>query len=489
MKGILLSVSLVAIMNIASAQNAYEALRYSQTFPSGTARGQAVGGAFGALGADLTSAGINPGGLGVYRNSEASFSVNLNATNSLSNFGGNNTDQMKLNFNAPNFGVVLNKMYEDKRGNRGRGKWVAINFAFSMTQHANFNTKRFYENNIDAQSLLPGLASELNGLRPGDVDYSSASFESVLAYAGYLINPTEDDTLTYNTVVDGSQIGKQVAINSSGRNNELAFSLATNYDNKIYFGATLGVPLISYSENALYAEYDVNNTIAEFNDYEIERRIRTSGGGVNLKLGAVYRINDWLRLGTALHTPSYIRLKDTYSSNIFSNFDTISYQAESPDGSFKYRMLTPWRGVVSAAFLVKQYGFISVDYEYADYRNSRFSFGNEFQAFETSLNRTIDNTLNISHTIRAGAETAIKNFRLRGGYNISTNPFSTPYQIFNDRVFQSVSGGMGYRGKQFSLDFAYVRSVNDNPILLANTVVSSDRITRDNFILTFGLRF
>jgi hypothetical protein len=152
-------------------------------------------------------------------------------------------------------------------------------------------------------------------------------------------------------------------------------------------------------------------------------------------------------------------------------------------------MLTPWRGVVSAAFLVKQYGFISVDYEYADYRNSRFSFDNEFQAFETSLNRTIDNTLNISHTIRAGAEAAIKNFRLRGGYNISTNPFSTPYQIFNDRVFQNVSGGMGYRGKQFSLDFAYVRSVNDNPILLANTVVSSDRITRDNFILTFGLRF
>lgn len=488
MRTLLLSISLCFFYNNIFAQNAYEVLRYSQTFPSGTARGLAVGGAFGALGADLTSAGINPGGLGVYRNSEASFSLNLNAINTSSNFDNNANSQMKLNFNSPNFGVVLTRLYEDSRGNKSRGKWVGINFAFGLTQHANFNTKRFYENTNNAQSLLPGLASELNGLRPSSIDYGSASFESVLAYAGYLINPTEDDTLLYNSVTDGEVIGKQIATNSTGRHNEMTFSLATNYDNKIYFGATLGIPLISYNENMIYSE-DNLSLINDFNFFDLERRMRTNGAGVNLKLGAVYRAADWLRLGTALHTPSYIRLRDTYSSYLYSSFETVNYEAQTPDGSFKYRMLTPWRGVASAAFMLKQYGFISFDYDYADYRNARYSFENQFQSFENNLNRSIKNTLATSHTIRAGAEAVIKNFRLRGGYSISTNPFSTPYQVFNSRNFQSYSGGFGYRGEQFNLDFAYVRAVGDNPLLLANTVVASDRIIRDNFIITFGLRF
>jgi len=37
---------------------------------SGTARGMAMGGAFGALGGDLTGISINPAGIGVYRSSE-----------------------------------------------------------------------------------------------------------------------------------------------------------------------------------------------------------------------------------------------------------------------------------------------------------------------------------------------------------------------------------------------------------------------------------
>ncbi len=487
-KALFIIVYVTVFVFVSHSQNAYEALRYSQIFPSGTARGLAVGGAFGALGADLTSAGINPGGLGVYRNSEATFSLNVNAINSSSNFNNNANSQMKLNFNSPNFGVVLTRLYEDSRGNRSRGKWVGINFAFGLTQHANFNTKRFYENNNNAQSLLPGLASELNGLRPSSIDYGSASFESVLAYAGYLINPTENDTLLYNTVTDGETIGKRISTNSTGRHNEMAFSVATNYDNKIYFGATLGVPLISYNETMIYSEDNLNE-VSDFNFFDLERRIRTSGGGVNLKLGAVYRVTDWLRLGTAFHTPSYIRLKDTYSSYLYSSFDTVNYEAQSPDGDFKYRMLTPWRGILSAAFMIKKYGFISIDYDYADYRNARYSFENQFQSFENNLNTSIDNALTASHTVRAGAEAVIKNFRLRGGYSISSNPYSSAFKVFNNRNFQSYSGGVGYRGEQFNIDFAYVRTSADSPLLLANTVVVSDRIVRDNFIVTFGLRF
>jgi hypothetical protein len=492
MKKILLSFFvMVGLINV-QAQNLYEALRYSQTHTGGTARGLGAGSAFGALGGDYTSAGINPGGLGVFRKSEFFLTLNLNNTVSESNFGGN-IEQHKLNFHPASYGMVFSKQFVDKRGNRSRGNWTGVNFGFGMTRNANFNTKRYYANDVNAQSILPVFAGELSGQIPNNINYGTASFESVLAYAAYLVNPNYNDSTNYNSVTDGEIIGKQVSVNTSGRMDEMTFAVAANYNDKIYFGGALGIPIISYTENVLYAEYDKNNDAAAFNSFEMEKYLRTSGAGVNLKLGAQFRVNDWVRFGAAFHTPSYIGLKDRYFVSVVSDLtDSTGYSAESPDGSFKYKLLTPWKGIASMAILFKQYGFLSVDYEYADYRNSRYSFANEYQSYETSLNSSINTGLNNTHTIRAGAEAAIKNFRLRGGYNISTSPLSASLKNAvpeDNRLFQSFSAGAGYRGDHFSFDFAFIRSMTDNSVMLANTIVSADRISRNNFVMTFGLRF
>ena len=53
-----------------SAQNEEDALRFSRQTPFGSARVTAMGGAFGALGGDLTTLSTNPGGIGVFRKSE-----------------------------------------------------------------------------------------------------------------------------------------------------------------------------------------------------------------------------------------------------------------------------------------------------------------------------------------------------------------------------------------------------------------------------------
>jgi hypothetical protein len=477
---------------IANAQNLYEALRYSQVHAGGTARGLGSGSAFGALGADFTAVGINPGGLGMYRKSEIFISMNLNNTVSESNFGGNSR-QHHLNFHLPNYGLVFSRYYVDKRGNRSRGNWIAVNFAFGMNRRLNFNTERFYENNINAQSILPSLAGELNGIHPNQINYGVASFESVLAYAAYLVNPLVNDSFQYNTVTDGALIGKQVSVATKGRMDELSFALAANYNYKWYFGCALGVPLINYSENIIYREYDLNNQTPEFDHFQLINVLNTRGAGVNMKVGAQYHVHDWIRAGLAFHTPSYIRLRDNYMSFINSVInDSTGYQEQSPDGSFRYRLLTPWRGVASVAVILKQYGFLSVDYEYADFRRSRYAFTNEFQAYESLLNRSVHNGLNHSHTIRVGAEAVIKNFRLRGGYNISTNPMSVSLQNTvpeDNRLFQSYSAGTGYRGEQFSIDIAYIRTVTDNSAIITNNIVSADRIMRNNFVLTLGLRF
>jgi hypothetical protein len=52
------------------AQGEMDIIRLSSSDLRGAARGQSMGGAFGALGGDAAGIMINPAGLGVYRSSE-----------------------------------------------------------------------------------------------------------------------------------------------------------------------------------------------------------------------------------------------------------------------------------------------------------------------------------------------------------------------------------------------------------------------------------
>lgn len=70
---IILAASLMASMSVA-AQETYENAKISQKDLNGTARYVGMGGALEALGADLTTIGTNPAGIGLYKHSVASVS-------------------------------------------------------------------------------------------------------------------------------------------------------------------------------------------------------------------------------------------------------------------------------------------------------------------------------------------------------------------------------------------------------------------------------
>ena len=63
---------------MASAQATFDVLKLSETEFSGTSRYMSMAGAFGALGGDASAFNINPGGIGVYRSSDISATMNLN---------------------------------------------------------------------------------------------------------------------------------------------------------------------------------------------------------------------------------------------------------------------------------------------------------------------------------------------------------------------------------------------------------------------------
>jgi hypothetical protein len=79
----------VLSMSYVSAQDISDAVRYSQDEVQGTARFRAMGGAFGALGGDLSAISINPAGAAIFTRSNGSFSIsNLTTKNDVNYFNG-----------------------------------------------------------------------------------------------------------------------------------------------------------------------------------------------------------------------------------------------------------------------------------------------------------------------------------------------------------------------------------------------------------------
>ena len=83
----------VAIVSLWSAGNVFaqgeiDAYKFSQSELSGTARYMSMGGAFGALGGDISVMGANPAGLGIYRSSEIVTTLSVSSAKTNTDWAG-----------------------------------------------------------------------------------------------------------------------------------------------------------------------------------------------------------------------------------------------------------------------------------------------------------------------------------------------------------------------------------------------------------------
>ncbi len=95
------------VCTFATAQNSDDILRYSNENLQGTARFQAMQGAFGALGGDLSALNINPAGLAVFKNSEFSGTFGINYNEIRTDFYGTVINNKTNIFDMPQFGGVF----------------------------------------------------------------------------------------------------------------------------------------------------------------------------------------------------------------------------------------------------------------------------------------------------------------------------------------------------------------------------------------------
>ncbi|MDE7397102.1 MAG: UPF0164 family protein, partial [Muribaculum sp.] len=106
MKKTLLTIIAVSLPALAMAQAAVDAARMSQLDLRGTARYVSMGGAFTALGGDISTLNQNPAGLGVYRSNEVNMTLNLDANSTNTSAHGFSGTVDKTRFNFQSFGFV-----------------------------------------------------------------------------------------------------------------------------------------------------------------------------------------------------------------------------------------------------------------------------------------------------------------------------------------------------------------------------------------------
>lgn len=482
MQRISIIISFLIFLSLQSrAQNESDALRYSMVTPGGTARSISMGSAFGALGGDFSSLSINPAGIGIYRRSEFTITPNFSTGKVGSNFYGTTEEDIKYDFNLGNIGLVF---AFNSPGQPNEPGWRGFQVGFGVNRHMNFNNRSVYEGfNTDSSLMTEYLYkadAENNPWDPKDFD----PFTTDLAWETYLL-----DTLNGVFLVDmeNGNVLQRRETNTSGSIREMVLTFGTNYSDKLYLGASFGFPRVNYESQYIYIEQDdPSNPNQYFNSLELNDNVKTTGNGFNFKFGAIFRATDMIRLGAAVHTPTFYDLEDQFKTILNSDLSFGKYDASSPNGRFNYELNTPMRLIGSLGLVFGTQGLLSFDYEYADYtqmrlRSNTYMFTNE--------NRVIRNNFETQHNFRIGGEVRLDPIILRAGYALNTSPYKSGV---NDAQRGTISGGIGMRDKNFFIDFGYYLtqySENYYPYSSSLTQPVQYDYTRNGFLMTLGFRF
>ncbi len=481
-KSIIITVIAMLFAGTLSAQNENEALRYSQMGFSGTARSTAVGGAFGAVGADFSSLAINPAGMGVYKKSEISFTPALYYTKNINTYNGTEAEDFKYSMNLSNFGMVFSAPLSSIESDKPQ--WKSIQFGFGFNKLANFNNNISIEgNNINSMNVRSSIADVFIGKANGISPSNLSSYDTYLAYDCYIINP--DTNNMYTSDLQNADLKQRKTINTKGGINEWAFSFSGNYNDVLFIGATVGLVGITYKENSQYEEIDRFDSLRYFNNMKIKDNLTTDGSGVNLKLGILAQPAKFIRFGAAIHTPTfYYKIEDNYSRTFSADIDSTIREFKTDPLVFKYELNTPLRLLGNVAFFIKKSGFISLDYEYADYSRARMRADDYTFVDE---NKNIKELFTATHNIRAGVEYNLSPITLRAGYAHNTTPFKS--NSVNSYQRDIYSGGIGFRNANYFIDFTYAYAKSEGKYYLYPGAITDQKITSNNFMLSMGVKF
>lgn len=368
---------------------------------NGTARYRAMSGAFGALGGDLSAAEINPAGIAVFLKSEFSASLTSRDQSINSNYYGTNTTSDTNFTNLSQAGVVFSF-----KNNGTKWKRTALSFNYSMSQDFN-NSWR-----ANGNSNFPTFIYDENFTDDGD---------------------DTNDVLYLNS--DGQSFENY----TSGKNDKYTFSIASQYRDDLYIGASFTSNEINFYQGVLLSEDNndgngnTNNSVAY-----LRNELINTASGASFSLGIISKTTENVRLGLSYQSPTWYNFTEEFFSDEGTNL-------------FEYSLRTPSKITGSFAYIFEKNGLISLDYTHKNYRNIKLrpsiDFSTENQLFNSDFESTAE--------LRIGTEWRIKKASFRGGYHHQQSPYKN---ALSSDDLKGYSFGLGYNFGNVKLDLSYENS-------------------------------
>lgn len=506
MNKIAFSIFLIVCFSSASAQDEFDALRYSQTNYQSTARSQSLGGASGSMGGDFSCLSVNPAGLGIYKSSEFMFTPSLVVASTRTNYLNGELSASETKFNFSNFGIIVTQNLPQK--NNKPQNWRTFSFGAGMNRSATYKNEYRYTGTNFKNSITEKFADDFNALGGiNDYSLSMVNYQALAAYETYLIDRglgiDSDKAVTYVPFEDGIQQTKSVS--ESGRMTEYVISVGGNYMDKLLIGATLGIIDLKYERVTNFNEVDISGDLNnDFKYMALRDQLNTKGTGLNFKIGAIYKPTSQLRIGFAIHTPTHIELNDVSFCSMESHTDSLFLQ-QNPFANpvkkyfqdsaliFNYSLNTPFKSVLSACYLFGKLGLLTADLEYTDYGSMRYNYGLSYEEDSRSINQIIRDTYRDALSVRIGGEVRLNKLSLRVGFAHVGSAFKN--NSFNNQKTNG-SIGIGYRSKYWFTDLVVIYGTQQNTelpysISRASANVEAASITTHNVItaLTLGIKF
>ena len=511
MKRIYLTVASLAFTSfVAVAQETYENTKLIDNDLNGTARYVGMGGAMEALGADLSTIGTNPAGLGLFRKGKADLSFGLVNQTGMNKFN----SLSKTNMSFDQIGVVFNL---SKTPN------ASINIGFNYHKSRNFdqllnaaNTlNNASQNKLTYQKYCNQVFKERKDLTYSQLD------------ALYMDNLLYDNRTKkyYNFPATGYLYNQE----NKGYIGEYDMNLSANLNDHVYLGLTMGIHDVHYKGYAEYTENFVHNA-NNIPGLTLNDSREITGTGFDVKLGAIVRpmAESPFRLGAYIHTPVWYDLTT-------SNYTVLTDGTARPNvgETYDFRVNTPWKFGLSAGTTLADRIALGATYEYAAYNamQTRIKDGGTYDWYygtyyesshnDRAMNNHTEDALKGQHTLKLGAEARITDhFSLRAGYNYlsalykdaavkdgSLNSPGTYYasstSYVNWKDTNRFTFGLGWNVWRFNIDLAYqysqqngtfypfmnyhegsAPSVEDN---IANPTQVNNK--RHQLLLTMGYKF
>lgn len=519
----------------ASAQSAVDALQLTQNDFKGTARFMSMGGAYTALGGDLSAIRINPGGIGVYRSSEISatldvdfqktktFATQYNYTEKqtkayCNNFGYVGTINLNGALKTFSWGVTYNREKSFDRLVSGYAypiKASLTNYIAAFTQGVSSSEMNF--------------ASGYNPYQDSQIDWLS-----ILGYSGYLINNINGSPTTYSGLFqDGTESDAQISVQEKGYIDNYQFTFGGNVNHIVYWGVGIGINDLRYVRNVYYSESMDNALVYADNqagvtpgkaEYSLYNNKLVTGTGWNLSAGVIVKPIQELRIGASIISPTWYTLTESYNGAVESNlnpantrFEPVSADEYTDEAYFNWKLRSPWRFNVGVAAVLGSKAIISADYEVkaykdmtlqtASYDNWGYVMGYQNADWQNSdIKAYTENASNL----RLGLEYRISpQVSARLGYNQQFSNINSAYREGHNEILTSgtdpsfsldkstsyVTAGLGFKLGNFFADLTYVHKSASSTLM---PFTSYDQVEAPRFhvnennnsaVLSLGFRF